>query len=51
MHRLKALYRLAKDILDNVSPIQFNDKNFLNEDTNQISFTLKNYERPLGVAT
>ena len=43
MHRLKALYRLAKDILDNVSPIHLNETYFLNEDTNQISLTLKNY--------
>ena len=51
MRRLKALYRLAQDILNNAPQIRFSEEYFKDEDTNKISLTLKNYERPQGVAT
>ena len=53
MKRLKALHKLAKDILASEpgSKIDLNEELFQNTDTDQISFTLKNYERPNGVAT
>ena len=53
MHILKALFKLAKDILDNPigSEVMLDESLFHNDDTNQISLTLKNYERTSGVAT
>ena len=51
MRRLKALYKLAKDILNDAAEIRFNEELFTDEDTDKISLTLKNYERPQGVAT
>ena len=53
MKRLRALYKLAKEILESEpgSMIVLDKSLFLNDDVNQISLTLKNYERPNGVAT
>ena len=50
---LKAIYKLAKDILDSGpgSQIRLDKSLFDDRDTNQISMTLKNYNRPNGVAT
>ena len=53
MRILKALYKLAKDILDSGpgSQIRLDESLFSSQDTNKISFTIKNYNRPNGVAT
>ena len=53
MRVLKALYKLAKDILDSGpgSQIRLDESLFASDDTNKISFTMKNYKRPNGVAT
>jgi len=53
MHCLKALYKLAKDIIEGGpgSQIRLDESLFNGNDTNQISLTLKNYKRPNGVAT
>ena len=53
MRILKALYKLAKDILDSGpgSQIRLDESLFASHDTNKISFTMKNYNRPNGVAT
>ena len=53
MNILKALYKLAKDILDSGpgSQVRLDESLFNPKDTNRISLTLKNYERPNGVAT
>ena len=53
MHVLKALYKLAKDILDSGpgSQIRLDESLFDDSDNNRICLTLKNYERPNGVAT
>ena len=53
MRVLKALYKLAKDILDSGpgSQIRLDESLFHNDDTNKISLTLKNYKRPSGLAT
>ena len=50
---LKAVFKLAKDILENPigAEIHLNQSLFTRHDMNQISLTLKNYERPNGVAT
>lgn len=52
---LKALYKLAKDILDSGpgAIIRLDEKLFErgNKDTNVISLTLKNYKKTNGVAT
>ena len=50
---LKALYKLAKDILDSGpgQQIRLDESLFPREDTNRVSLTLKNYKRPHGVAT
>ena len=50
---LKALYKLAKDILDSGpgSKIRLDESLFDDSDNNRICLTLKNYERPNGVAT
>ena len=51
---LKALFQLAKDILENPigsADVQLNENLFSHYDVNQISLTLKNYDRPNGVAT
>ena len=37
MHRLKGLYNLAKDILDNSTKIRFDEKHFNNDDYQQHS--------------
>ena len=52
-HCLKALYKLAKDILEGGpgSQIRLDKSLFDGKDTNRISLTLKNYKRPNGVAT
>ena len=53
MHCLKALYKLAKDILEGGpgSQIRLDTTLFNGDDCDRISFTLKNYKRPNGVAT
>ena len=53
MHVLKALYKLAKDILDSGpgSPLRLDESLFGDDDSNRISLTLKNYKRHNGVAT
>ena len=53
MHILKALYKLAKDILESGpgSHIRLDESLFDSEDTNKVSFTMKNYKRPSGLAT
>ena len=50
---LKALYKLAKDILDSGpgSPLRLDESLFGDDDSNRISLTLKNYKRHNGVAT
>ena len=54
---LRALYKLADDILHSDESghrnVKFNESllDRGSHDTNEISFTLKNYERPNGVAT
>ena len=52
-HVLKALYKLAKDIIEGGpgAQIRLDESLFQDSDTNQISLTLKNYKRPNGVAT
>lgn len=52
-HILKALYKLAKDIIEGGpgAQIRLDDSLFYDNDTNSVSFTLKNYKRPNGVAT
>jgi hypothetical protein len=52
-HCLKALYKLAKDIIEGGpgSQIRLDKSLFDGKDTNRISLTLKNYKRPNGVAT
>lgn len=51
--RLTALYKLAKDIIEGGpgAQIQLDESLFNGNDTNQISMTLKNYNRPNGLAT
>ena len=50
---LKALYKLAKDILDSGpgSHIRLDENLFNSDDTNKISLTMKDYKRPSGLAT
>ena len=51
--RLKALHKLAKDILQSEKGTQvtLDEKLFADKETNKISLTIKNYERPNGMAT
>ena len=51
--RLKALHKLAKDILQSEKGTQvtLDEKLFSDKETNKISLTIKNYERPNGMAT
>ena len=57
VRRLNALHKLAKDILQSdplepTSPkVTLDETLFQDKETNKISLTLKNYERPNGVAT
>ena len=53
MNVLKALYKLAKDIIDSGpgSQIRLDESLFDDSDNNRICLTLKNYMRPNGVAT
>lgn len=53
MHCLKALYKLAKDIIEGGpgSQIRLDTSLFDGKDSSKISLTLKNYKRPSGVAT
>ena len=53
MHHMKALYKLAKDILEGGpgTQIRLDESLFQSFDSNRISLTLKNYHRPKGVAT
>ena len=53
MQNLKSLLKLAKDILEGPAKVKphLDKRLFKSDDTNRISFTLKNYERPQGVAT
>ena len=53
MNVLKALYKLAKDILDSGpgSKVRLDESLFTSDDTDSISLTLKDYKRPGGVAT
>jgi len=53
VHIVKALYKLAKDIIEGGpgSQIRLDDSLFDGNDKNEISLTLKNYKRPNGVAT
>lgn len=50
---MKALYKLAKDIIEGGpgSQIRLDESLFEDTDKNQICLTLKNYNRPNGVAT
>ena len=43
--------KLANDILKDETKPVLDKRLFKSSDTNRISFTLKNYERPYGVAT
>ena len=53
MHILKAIYQLAKDIIaaGPSSRVSIDEELFNSKDINKISLTLKNYERPNGMAT
>ena len=59
VRRLNALHKLAKDILQsdpvphepNSPKVTLDETLFQDKETNKISLTLKNYERPNGVAT
>ena len=52
-HCLKALYKLAKDIIEGGpgAQIRLDESLLADGDCNQVSLTLKNYKRPNGVAT
>ena len=51
--RLNALHQLAKDILNSEkgTKVTLNEELFSDKDTNKISLTVKNYDRPNGMAT
>ena len=51
--RLNALHQLAKDILNSEKGTQvtLDEELFSDKDTNKISLTVKNYDRPNGMAT
>ena len=53
MQNLKSLLKLAKDILEGPAKVKphLDKRLFQSNDINRISFTLKNYNRPQGVAT
>ena len=51
--RLKALHKLAKDILNSEkgTRVTLDERLFSDIETNKISLTVKNYDRPNGMAT
>ena len=53
LKRLNALHKLAKDILssEHGAKVTLDESLFEDIETNKISLTLKNYQRPNGVAT